>query len=109
MQACYGYDIRTEIVGSKGTLMLGYLRQTPELVLTASGARADVVDHFLVRFADGYLNEMQDFVRTILADRDPQVDGFDGRQAVAAAAAAERSYREGRTVTLQNPTRPART
>ena len=107
MQACYGYDIRTEIVGSKGTIMLGYLRQTPELVLTASGTRTDVVDHFLVRFADAYLDEMRDFVRTMLTDRDPQVDGFDGRQAVAAAAAAERSYREGRPVTLQNPTRPA--
>ena len=109
MQSGYGYDIRTEIVGSKGTIMLGYLQQTPELVLTASGARTDVVDHFLVRFTDGYLGEMRDFVRTILTDRDPQVDGFDGRQAVAAAAAAERSYREGRPVALQNPARPGRT
>ncbi len=106
MQAVYGYDIRTEIVGSKGTIMLGYLQQTPEVVLTASGARTDVVDHFLVRFADGYLDEMRDFVRTMLADGEPKVDGFDGRQAVAAAAAAERSYREGRPVALQNPPRP---
>jgi inositol 2-dehydrogenase len=109
MQSGYGYDIRTEIVGSKGTIILGYLQQSPEVVLTASGARTDVVDHFLVRFADGYLDEMRNFVRTILTDREPQVDGFDGRQAVAAAAAAERSYREGRPVTLQNPTRPAKT
>jgi predicted dehydrogenase len=109
MQSGYGYDIRTEIVGSKGTIMLGYLQQSPEVVLTASGARTDVVDHFLVRFADGYLDEMRNFVRTMLTDGDPQVDGFDGRQAVAAAAAAERSYREGRPVTLQNPTRPAKT
>jgi predicted dehydrogenase len=108
MQAVYGYDIRTEIVGSKGTIMLGYLQQTPELVLTAAGARTDVVDHFLVRFADGYLEEMRDFVRTMLADREPQVDGFDGRQAVAAAAAAERSHREGRPVAVQNAARPAR-
>lgn len=109
MQSGYGYDIRTEIVGSKGTIMLGYLQQTPEVVLTASGARTDVVDHFLIRFADGYLEEMRDFVRTMLADHAPKVDGFDGRQAVAAAAAAERSYREGRPVTLENPARPART
>ena len=108
MQAVYGYDIRTEIVGSKGTIMLGYLQQTPEVVLTATGARTDVVDHFLVRFADGYLEEMRDFVRTMLSDREPQVDGFDGRQAVAAAAAAERSYREGRPVAVQNAARPAR-
>jgi len=109
MQSGYGYDIRTEIVGSKGTIMLGYIQQTPEIVLTASGTKTDVVDHFLVRFADGYLDEMRDFVRTMLTDLAPKVDGFDGRQAVAAAAAAERSYREGRPVTLQNPPRPTGT
>ena len=108
MQAVYGYDIRTEIVGSKGSIMLGYLQRTPELVLTASGTRTDVVDHFLTRFADGYLDEMRDFVRTILADEQPKVDGFDGRQAVAIAAAAERSYREGRPVVVQNAVRTAR-
>jgi len=52
---------------------------------------------------------MRDFVRTMLADGEPKVDGFDGRQAVAVAAAAERSYREGRPVKLENPVRPART
>jgi hypothetical protein len=30
------------------------------------------------------------------------VDAFDGRQAVAAAAAAERSYREARPVAVAN-------
>jgi hypothetical protein len=48
---------------------------------------------------------MHDFVQTILADKDPKVDAFDGRQSVAAAAAAERSYREGRPVAVQNRTR----
>jgi predicted dehydrogenase len=67
------------------------------------------VDHFLVRFADGYLNEMRDFVKTMLADRKPKVDGFDGRQAVAVAAAAERSYREGHAVSVQNRARASRT
>ena len=109
MQAVYGYDIRTEIVGSKGSILLGYLQQTPEIVLTAAGARTDVVDHFLARFADGYLAEMRDFVATMLSDREPKVEGFDGRQAVAAAAAAERSLHERRPVTIDNPARAART
>ena len=105
MQSGYGYDIRTEIVGSRGTIITGYLQQTAEVVLTAAGARTDVVDHFLTRFADGYLHQMQDFVQTILADRNPKVDAFEGRQAIAIAAAAERSYREGGVVTVQNRTR----
>src|ERR1700730_755759 len=108
MQSGYGYDIRTEIVGSKGTIMMGYLQHTAEIVLTATGAKTDVVDHFLARFRDGYLDEMRDFVQTILADRAPKVDAFDGRQSVAVAAAAERSYREGRPVQVQNRTRTSR-
>jgi len=108
MQSGYGYDIRTEIVGSKGTIIMGYLQHTAEVVLTASGARTDVVDHFLVRFREGYLDEMRDFVQTILADREPKVDAFDGRQAVAVAAAAERSYREERPVAVENRTRASR-
>lgn len=108
MQSGYGYDIRTEIVGSKGTIITGYLQNTAELLLTSAGARTDIVDHFLVRFAEGYLNEMRDFVKTILADRAPKVDAFDGRQSVAIAAAAERSYREGRPVQVQNRERTRR-
>src|SRR6202007_448984 len=108
MQSGYGYDVRTEIVGSKGTIITGYLQQTAEVVLTAAGARTDVVDHFLVRFTDGYLREMQDFVQTILADREPKVDAVRGLQAVAVAAAAERSYREGRAMAVQNRPRASR-
>lgn len=108
MQSGYGYDIRTEIVGSKGTIMLGYLQQTSEVLLTSAGCRTDVVDHFLVRFADAYLAEMRDFVQAMLADKEPAVDGFDGRQAVAAACAAERSYRERRSVALERVSRPAK-
>src|SRR6201984_2521342 len=107
MQSGYGYDVRTEIVGSKGTIITGYLQQTAELVLTAAGARTDIVDHFLARFKDGYLLEMRDFVQTILADKSPKADAFDGKKAGAAAAAAERSYRENRPAAVQNRTRTA--
>ena len=98
--ARYGYDIRTEVVGSKGTLMIGRLGRTPELVLKAEGAQHDVVGHYLERFADAYLLEMQDFVETTLSDRAPRVTGEDGRRALAIALAAERSYREARPVAL---------
>ena len=99
-EACYGYDIRTEIVGSKGTLLVGYLRQTAQLVLTDTGAGHDVVGHWLVRFAEAYLNELRDFVETVRAGRQPRVSGEDGRRALAIALAAERSYRESRPVAL---------
>jgi len=100
VQCQYGYDVRTEIVGSKGTLMVGRLLRTEEFVLTGEGGRQDIVDHFLVRFADAYVLELRDFVETILADGAPRVTGQDGRRAVAIAVAAQRSYRESRPVAL---------
>jgi inositol 2-dehydrogenase len=97
----YGYDIRTEILGTKGALQVGYLHQTPALLLTETGVRHDVVDHWLVRFADAYLDELRDFVRAILADRPTRITGGDGRRALAVAVAAEQSYRDGRPVSIE--------
>lgn len=99
-EAIYGYDIRTEIVGTRGTLMAGYLRQTPHLVLTRNGVTHDVVDHYLVRFASAYVNEMTDFVQRILNGKAPYVTGEDGRKALDIALAAALSHRESRPITL---------
>lgn len=98
--ARYGYDIRTEVVGSKGTLTIGSLGRTPVNILTAAGAGHDIVGHYLERFADAYLAEMKDFVETVLAGREPRVTGEDGRRAVAIALAAQCSWQEGRPVAL---------
>lgn len=101
-QSRYGYDIRTEIQGTKGAMQIGYLRQTAELVLTGSGAAYDVVDHWLVRFAEAYLNELREFVRTVLAGGSLKVTGEDGRRALQVALAAERSYREKHSIALDS-------
>jgi scyllo-inositol 2-dehydrogenase (NAD+) len=102
MQSRYGYDVRTEIVGTKGSILMGQALDSSEILLTEQGARTRAIDSFLTRFRDAYLLEMTDFVHRILADKAPAVDAIDGRQAVAAAAAAERSYREKRTVQVDN-------
>jgi predicted dehydrogenase len=98
--AGYGYDIRTEIVGTKGTLFVGSLRATALEVLTQAGSGRDVVRHFLVRFADAYLAEMRDFVDAVSAGRPTRVTAHDGCQSLALSLAAEKSYREGRPVRL---------
>ena len=107
LDARYGYDVRTEIVGTKGTIQVGSLGDTPVQVLVHSERRQRNVSHFLVRFADAYVLEMRDFVETILSDRAPQVTGLDGRQALAVVLAAERSFRETRPVEVAAPTLPA--
>jgi inositol 2-dehydrogenase len=104
-QSRYGYDIYTEVVGSMATLRIGYLRQTALTILSGECVGHDVVDHFLVRFAEAYLNELRDFVRSILTASAPRVTGEDARQALAIALAAARSCRDSRTVLVAEETR----
>jgi scyllo-inositol 2-dehydrogenase (NAD+) len=92
VQAIYGYDVRTEIVGSKGTILVGSLRQMPATLLTSNGGRQTLADHFLTRFADAYVGEVRDFVQSMLNDRPPRVSGTDGLRALEIAVAAEESY-----------------
>jgi scyllo-inositol 2-dehydrogenase (NAD+) len=92
VQCVYGYDVRTEIVGSKGSLLIGSLQQTPANLLTANGGSQTLADHFLTRFEDAYLAEVKDFVQNMLKDRPPRVSGQDGLRALEIAVAAENSY-----------------
>lgn len=92
VQCVYGYDVRTEIVGSKGSILIGSLQQTSATFFSTSGGTHALADHFLTRFEDAYLAEIKDFVLNMLKDRPPQVSGQDGLRALEIAVAAENSY-----------------
>jgi inositol 2-dehydrogenase len=104
-QATYGYDVRTEIVGSRGTLLIGQMQKTSQVLLTRRGAVHEIVEHFLVRFADAYLNEVCAFVHAVQKRSIPGVTGQDGRRALAVALAAQRSLEESSPVTLSGDLR----
>jgi scyllo-inositol 2-dehydrogenase (NAD+) len=93
VQCLYGYDIRTEIVGSKGSILIGSLRQNSATFLKPNDGSHELEDHFLSRFREAYVAEVIDFVDTILSDRAPRVTGEDGLRAVEIAVAAEKSLR----------------
>src|ERR1700688_935076 len=58
VQSTYGYDVRTEIVGSKGTILVGSLWQRPATFLTTHGGTQALENHYLTRFAAAYLAEI---------------------------------------------------
>jgi scyllo-inositol 2-dehydrogenase (NAD+) len=95
VQCLYGYDIRTEIVGSKGSILIGGLRQNSATFLKPNNGSYELEDHFLSRFQEAYVAEVIDFVDTILSDRAPRVTGGDGLRALEIAVAAEKSLRTG--------------
>jgi inositol 2-dehydrogenase len=96
VQSTYGYDIRTEIVGSAGSILVGSIQQTSAIFLTKNGGTQTLADHFLTRFTDAYVAEVRDFVGNLLNDRPLRVTGEDGLRALEIAVAAENSYREGK-------------
>ncbi len=97
----FGYDVRTEIFGSEGALMVGYTRETAVLHYSQAGVQSDHVQWFLDRFADAYTAELEAFIDAIVNDTPVAVSSEDGRAALAMAYAAERSLHEHRAVRLQ--------
>jgi len=98
----YGYDIRTEILGTSGTLKIGYLRETPLFVMTQDGINHDTVPYFPERFEQAYVSQLQDFVNSVLQDKNPSVTCADGVAALNLSVAATQSYKEGRPVNIED-------
>ena len=98
--AVFGYDIRTEIWGTEGSLQIGYQQQTPLLILTKEGITHDAVPYFMERFEGAYLTQIQNFVDTLLRGGEPTVSGSDAVEAIRVSTAATISCREQRVVHL---------
>jgi scyllo-inositol 2-dehydrogenase (NAD+) len=100
VQCQYGYDIRTEIVGSKGSILVGGMRENSATFLKPNEGSYELEDHFLTRFRQAYVTEVIDFIHTILSDRAPRITGEDGLRAVEIAVAAEKSYHSASPCTV---------
>ena len=97
----YGYDISTEILGLEGTIRIGYLRETPIMIMTkANGVSHDTVPYFMERFRDAYTNQLQNFAQNVLHQRDPPITIDDGMEALRVGIAATHARERGTTVTV---------
>jgi len=99
--AVFGYDIRAEIWGTKGSIQIGYYRQTPILMMTEQGITHDVVPYFMERFENAYRAQIQDFVGHLLAGGQPTISGADAIAALRISLAANASLRMGRPVDVR--------
>jgi scyllo-inositol 2-dehydrogenase (NAD+) len=98
----YGYDITTEILGTAGTLRIGYLRETPLLIMTANQVAHDTVPYFMQRFERAYTAQLRDFATAVLEDRVPSVTIDDGVEALRIGLAATRSYQTARPIDVSD-------
>jgi inositol 2-dehydrogenase len=96
----YGFDIRTELLGTRGTLQIGYLRETPVNVMTEQGVTHDTVPYFMERFRDAYTTQLQNFAQNVQQERPAPITIEDGMEALRIGVAATRAHETGRSVVV---------
>ncbi len=98
----YGYDIRAEVLGTKGTLQMGYLRDTPLLVMTADGVTHDVVPYFPQRFGDAYVAQLKNYLENTYSQTEAILTIDEGIAALQAAVAATDSLQKNTVVEVED-------
>jgi len=94
--APHGYNVETEIIGTKGTLRIASVPQKNLVeVLDAHGVRRECSENFLERFETAYVNEVQEFVDCIVQKRKPQVSVYDGTRVSEIAYVCKDSFEKG--------------
>ncbi len=97
-----GYDVRTEIFGSRDSISVGLGPQTP-LRSVEPGVpppAGPAWANFLVRFEDAYAAEFAAFVEVARGDRPSPCTARDGVEALRVAEAATAALRDHRIVRL---------
>ena len=99
---CYGYDITTELLGTEGTIRVGYLRETPLLVMTRNNVSHDTVPYFMERFERAYALQLENFADNVLQQRPAPITIGDGVEALRVAIAATRACESGAPVDVRS-------
>ncbi|MEX0778925.1 MAG: inositol 2-dehydrogenase [Balneolales bacterium] len=96
----YGYDIRTEILGTKGTLQIGYLRETPIRVMLKDGITHDAVPYFMERFENAYITQLQNFINNIIDGNEPSIKVADGVATLFISISANNSFKKNKPMEI---------
>ena len=100
-RAVYGYDQRIEAFGEKGMLVSRNQHPTTLERYGADGVRRDPLHYFFVqRYAQAYIDELDEFITALEAKKPPNIGLADGKQALAIAYAAMESAKTGKPLKL---------
>jgi myo-inositol 2-dehydrogenase / D-chiro-inositol 1-dehydrogenase len=96
----WGYDIRTEVAGSEGKVVIEANQKTPLQHFTGFQNHTDVFENFPDRFEQAYRNEMEAFFEALLQGRKPSPGPEDALETLRLCLAAKQSWQQGRPVKL---------
>jgi len=96
----YGYDLRTEVVGSEGTVAIGAMADPTLTFANKSGIIQGGASWFAGRFQEAFVKEDTSFVKSILVNHASEVSVTDGLRAVEIAEACKISVKEKRSINI---------
>ena len=97
-RSAWGYDIRTEVAGATGKLVIEGFQKTPITHSHSGGYHGDHFELFPDRFEAAYRLELVEFFEALRAGRTPSPGIDDALRTQQLALAATQSWREGRVV-----------
>jgi len=115
----YGYDARHEIIGDKGAVMVGPLRDRPYSLFTTFsneekqfeyGKEGELCDskkieefspNPMLRYQNSYIAEFEYFAEHIRKEIKPELTAYDGFMAIKICEAAYRSIKEEKPIYLK--------
>ena len=100
-KAVYGYDQRIEILGSKGTLIVGNKLLHGVIKGTKDGfTSANPKNFFIDRYKESYQIEIADFIRSMSGETVNHADVDDGLHALKSGLAANKSLWQNKPIQL---------
>jgi myo-inositol 2-dehydrogenase/D-chiro-inositol 1-dehydrogenase len=97
--APHGYNVETEIIGTKGILRIASVPQKNLVeILDEHGVRKECSQNFLERFDTAYVNEVQEFVNCIVEGRKPTVTVYDGTKVSQIAYTCKAAFESGELI-----------
>jgi myo-inositol 2-dehydrogenase/D-chiro-inositol 1-dehydrogenase len=102
--SAWGYDIRTEVAGALGKVVVEAPHKTPVVYSRRFGFEGDHFENFPDRFEVAYRLEFEAFFRTLAAGGTPTPGPEEALETLRLALAAKRSWLEGRPIRVADVT-----
>ena len=97
-RSAWGYDIRTEVAGSTGKVVIEAPQKTPLTFSREFGFEADHFENFPDRFEVAFRRELEAFFEALAAGRTPTPGPEEALETLRLALAVTRSWREARPI-----------
>ena len=103
-RSAWGYDIRTEVAGSAGKVVVEAPQKTPMTFSRSFGFEADHFENFPDRFEVAFRRELEAFFEALATGRTPTPGPAQALETLRLALAVTRSWREARPIRVADVT-----